>query len=214
MNYVVDKTTLEWQFNTSICAGASGIMWFYYYARNFYSNARNAPVDALWEKTQRWHDLRKIHLGFKKKYGDLFNGLVNTRLMFFGKTFSGGKSFKGNGLLTAIKAWKATSPENLNLQIGEFADIEGKRYVMIVNLSRERSVCLDFSFPGTRAGIYAFRDGQEFALKNVTRKNNMTTTRAWLAPAHEVVFRVDSAAAVRAPMTVEAPPSDQCPACR
>jgi hypothetical protein len=214
MNYVVDKTTLEWQFNTAICAGASGVMWFYYYARNFYSNGRNAPVDALWEKTQRWYDLRKIHLGFKKKYGDLFNNVVNTRLMFYGKTFSGGKTFTGNGLIAGIKANKETSPKNLNLQIGEFADASGKRYVMIVNLARERSVRLDISFPGTRANVYAFRDGREIALRNMTRKGNKCTTRAWLAPAGEIVFRVDSAAAAYAPITVETPPSDNCPACR
>ena len=214
MNYVVDKVTLQWQFNTAVCAGAGGIMWFYYYARNFYSNARNAPVDALWEKTQRWTDLRKIHLGFKKKYGNLFNKLVNTRLMFYGKTFSGGKLFKEDGLISGIKAWKETSPKNLNLQVGEFADAEGKRYVMVVNLERERSVCLDIEFPGSRANVYAFRDGREVSPRGFKRKEKSVAVRAWLAPAQEVVFRVDSAAAMYAPVTVELPPSDECPACK
>ena len=214
MNYVVDKITLQWQFNTSICAGASGIMWFYYYARNFNGNSRNAPVDALWEKTQRWHDLRKIHLGFRKKYGDLFNGLVNTRLMFHGKTYSGGQMFKSDGLISKIEAWKETSPENLELQVGEFVSRDGKRYVMIVNLSRTRSVCLDISFPGKRTNVYTFRDGREVMPKKFSRKGDMVVAREWLAPAQEVVFRVDSAAACFDPITVESPPSDNCPACK
>jgi hypothetical protein len=135
--------------------------------------------------------------------------------MFYGKTFGGGKKFTGNGLIAKLEASGETSSKDLNLEIGEFANADGKRYAMIVNLDRTRSVCLNISFPGKRTNVYSFRDGHEVSVRGLKQDGkNVTANKIWLAPAGEVVFHIDSAIAARAPITVEAPPSDNCPVCR
>lgn len=123
---------LRWQFNTSVAAGAHGIVWFFHYQPNEFGNYRFAPIDEFWEKTQTFCDLRRVQRHFHRYYGDLFNRLVSTRVTFYPKAFGGGESWTPNDLISSV--WPAYD-NNAAIMVGEFMDAQARRYVMIVNNS-------------------------------------------------------------------------------
>ena len=90
---VPNQDEVRWQFNTSVASGANGIVWFFYYMRQPHANYRMSPVDEFWNKTQLYYDLQRVHNNFHRRYNDLFNNLVSTRLCFYGKNYGDGEWF-------------------------------------------------------------------------------------------------------------------------
>jgi hypothetical protein len=193
---------LRWQFNTAICAGASGIQWFFYYMRPPEENYRFSPVDEFWEKTGTYFDLRRIHNSFNRRYGDLFNRLVSTRVTFTNKPFGEGELFTPNGLVsiatpdpaeidppqpvagiplnpsyTASEYHPERDPRQSPLMIGEFVDKEAKRYVMLVNNSTTQDVRVLLGFPGKDVRVYSWDwDGHEYEGKAYSAVGDITRT--------------------------------------
>ena len=79
----------RWQLHSSVASGATGVLWFFYYMRDPHQNYLNPPVDEFWEKTQTWHDMRKVHLAFHRRYRDLFTRVASTRVTFLPHGFGG-----------------------------------------------------------------------------------------------------------------------------
>lgn len=216
MNYWGSSyNTLRWQFNTALAAGASGISWFYYYQRHLEElYSENAPVNVFWEKTPTWYRLRRLHREFFYKYGDLFNRIASTRMSFIGESFAGGRTFTPNGIVESITASDGDCrAEDLHLQVGEFVDREGNRYLMVVNLDRERHVSLTYTFPGSQTRIYRFENGSPVLLPVERLEGKTVLKRMWIAPGAERLFKVDSMEAKATPIEIEAPPRDNCPRC-
>jgi hypothetical protein len=125
---------LRWQFNTSLASGAQGILWFFYYMREPHGNYRLAPIDENWDRTPAWHDLRRLHQDFHRRYGDLFLRLVSTRVAFYPKAFAGGTVFAPDDLVSDLTIdnkeyvdeagvrHNAMDPKH-PLLLGEFADL-------------------------------------------------------------------------------------------
>jgi hypothetical protein len=194
---------IRWQFYTSIASGANGISWFFYYLPAPNANYRLAPVDENWEKTLTYYDIRRVQKNFHRLYGDLFARLVSTRVTFFPKAFGGGKPFTPNGLVSKI----STDVPDHPVLLGEFADVQGRRYVMLVNNSMTDDVIVSISFPGKDTRVFSWNwAGKEYeggtycAIGRLPDENGLTIQHA-LAPGQEAVYRVQSASASTQPFT-------------
>jgi len=190
---------IRWQFNTALACGAKGIFWFFWYEREPHCNYRQAPVDEWWERTQVYYDIRRVQKNFNRRYGDLFNRLVCTKVMFDRKVYGGGEKFQPDGLVAKLEGGVPTL-------VGEFVDRLGRRYVMFVNLSRTRSSHLVVTFPGVDVKLYSWdwngkeTPGPAYSNCGSTRTDHGIVVQHFLAPGQEAVYRVDSAAANAAPL--------------
>ena len=200
---------LRWQFNTSLASGAQGILWFFYYMREPHGNYRLAPIDENWDRTPAWYDLRRLHLDFHRRYGDLFLRLVSTRVAFYPKAFAGGTVFAPDVLVSDLTIdnkeyvddagvhHNAMDPKH-PLLLGEFADLQGRRYVMLVNNSQTRNVRVAMTFPGKDVKVYscdwsgAEVEGPAYCADSPRRTDSGLQIWHWLAPGQEAVYRVDS----------------------
>ena len=185
---------LRWQFNTAVASGAQGVLYFFYYMRDPHGNYRFPPVDAFWEKTETYDDLRILHRNFHTRYGDLFLRLAPTRVTFFPEPYGGGEAFTPNELLTEVRPWAGHG----ELVIGEFVDAEGQRYVMVVNNSTTESLYVVLGFAGRDVKIYTRdwkgheRPGPDQASHVKGWKDGTFKVGYWLAPGQEAFQRVDS----------------------
>ena len=193
---------IRWQFYTTIASGAHGILWFFYYMRRPHDNYRLSPVDEHWDRTQTYYDIRRVQKSFHRHYGDLFTRLVSTRVTFYPEPFGGGEEFTPNGVVSRIMPDAAGHP----ILLGEFADIQGRRYVMIVNNSMTDSVNVGITFPGTDARVFSWNwsgaeyEGSAYSASRQIRDENGLTIHHWLAPGQEAVYRVESASAANEPI--------------
>jgi hypothetical protein len=193
---------IRWQFNTSLACGANGILWFFYYMREPHDNYRLSPVDELWDKTQTYYDIRRVQRDFHKRYGDLFNRLVCTKVMFSPNAYGDGNVFEPDGIISKISPDRNEYP----ILIGEFTDIDGNRYVMIVNNSITESVNVGITFAGEDARVFSWNwsgnehEGGAYCASRMTRDANGLTIRHWLAPGQEAMYRVLSESAKNEPI--------------
>ena len=184
---------IRWQFNTTVASGAHGVLWFFYYMRNPHANYRLSPVDEHWNRTQTYDDIRRVQKSFHRHYGDLFTRLVATRVTFHPEPFGGGEKFSPNGIVSRILPDK----ENHPMLLGEFTDMEGRRYVMLVNNSMTESVNVGLTFPGEDARVFSWswsgqeREGGAYCAAGQSRDEHGLTIRHWLAPGQEAVYRVE-----------------------
>jgi len=161
---------------------------------------------AFWEKTQTWHDLRLVLKQFHNQFGDLFLKLAPTRVTFLHRPRGGGQKWTPNELVSLLET--PYSPEHPIL-IGEFVDTEGYRYVMMVNLDRDKSVWLKNYFPGSDVKIYVRRGNGQFSegidSSQAARRRTETEFRIahWLAPGQSFVYRLDSSLIRKTPVKFE-----------
>jgi len=193
---------IRWQFNTTIASGAHGVLWFFYYMRQPHANYRLSPVDEHWNRTQTYDDIHLVQKSFHRHYGDLFTRLASTRVSFYPEAFGGGQVFSPNGIISRILPDKEGHP----ILIGEFVDIVGHRYAMIVNNSMTESVNLSITFPGEDARVFSWNwsgkeyQGGAYCASYQSRDENGFTIRHWLAPGQEAVYRVESESAANEPI--------------
>ncbi len=193
---------IRWQFNTTVASGAHGVMWFFYYMRQPHSNYRLSPVDEHWNRTPTYDWLRLVQKSFHRHYGDLFTRLVSTRVTFYPKAYGGGEVFTPNGIVSRILPDAKDHP----ILLGEFTDIEGRRYVMVVNNSMTECVNVGLTFPGDDVTLYSWNwsgneyHGGAYCNSGVTNDEHGLTVRHYLAPGQEAVYRVDSASANAEPL--------------
>lgn len=185
-----------WQFNTAICGGASGIMWFHYYIGEPGANYRDAPVDRFWQKTDTYRWIQRVQVSFNRRYGELFNKLVSTKVMFYPNGRGGDYAFHPDELLTKI-TMKSPDPE-AGLMIGEFVDAKGRRYVMFVNTSQTASVVATTTFRGPHVTLFSWdwngheHVGSAYSATNPTPAGQDVETSNMLAPGQEAVYRVSA----------------------
>lgn len=190
---------IRWQFNTSIACGAHGISWFFYYMRQPHDNYRLSPVDEHWNRTPTYDYIRLVQKNFNRHYGDLFTRLVSTRVTFYPEPFGEGEKFTPNGIVSLV----TTDVKNHPVLIGEFADAQGRRYVMIVNNSMTESVNVGVTFPGDDVHVFSWNwygneyEGRAYCASGQTSNQKGLTINHWLAPGQEAVYLVASASAAR-----------------
>jgi len=200
-----NQDEIRWQFNTTIASGAHGLLWFFYYMRQPHANYRLAPVDEHWDRTQTYYDIRRVQKSFHRRYGDLFTRLVATRVTFYPEAFGGGEVFAPDGIVSRV----LPDRENHPILLSEFADLQGRRYAMIVNNSMTDSVNVGITFPGKDARVFSWNwsgdeyEGTAYCGSGPSRDEHGLTIRHWLAPGQEAVYRVESAAAGAEPILLK-----------
>jgi hypothetical protein len=184
----------RWQFNTSVAAGANGISWFFYNMLYPNANYRMSPVDELWEKTPTYYNIRRVQQGFHKHYGDLFNHIVSTRVTFFGKVYGDGDEFTPDDLVL-----KVASEKKNPMVIGEFIDLEGRRYAMFVNNSMTNDDMFYVTFPkGSKTFSWNWYnkeyEGGAYSHTGIQPDSDGNPVHSlMLAPGQEAVYRIELA---------------------
>jgi len=183
---------IRWQFNTTIASGAHGILWFFYYMRQPHSNYRLSPIDEHWNKTETYDSIRRVQKSFNRMYGDLFTHLAATRVTFYPEAFGGGEVWTPNKLVSKLHTGEPKPP----LLIGEFSDLQGRPYVMLVNNSMTDNVRVGLTFAGKDTRVFS-RDwygneyeGGAYCADEQKRDEDGLTIQHWLAPGQEAVYRV------------------------
>jgi hypothetical protein len=196
---------LRWQFNTTIASGAHGLLWFFYYMRQPHCNYRLSPVDEHWDRTQTYTDIRRIQKSFHRFYGDLFTRLVCTKVMFTPTPLGGGLPFAPDGLVSKL------APDTVPLLLSEFMDLDGRRYVMLVNLSMTESHQVGLTFPGKGARVFSWNwqgqeyEGAAYCECGTSRDDQGLTIRHFLAPGQEAVYRVEPGLQTPGPAPADGP---------
>lgn len=116
------------QAYTSLAAGAGGIRWYTYWHSSYYDYA---PINEKEMRTNTWYALREVnrHLSI---LGPIMKTLKSTGVYFTDPTID-----PSLPLLPGKIVKEVDCPEPL--MIGEFESGKGNRYVMVVNISLERS---------------------------------------------------------------------------
>ena len=184
---------IRWQLNTTVASGAHGILWFFYYMRQPHSNYRLSPIDEHWNKTETYDDIRRVQKSFHRHYGDLFTHLASTRVTFYPTAFGEGEVFTPNDTVSRLVAG-----EKDPLLLGEFVDLEGRKYVMLVNNSMTDNVRVGITFPGAGTKVFSWNwEGKEaqggaYSADHQERDEHGLTVYHWLAPGQEAVYRVEA----------------------
>lgn len=120
-------SNLMLQAYTSLAAGAGGVRWFTYWKGGY----NYAPIDGQERKTQTWYYLREVNRQLS------ILGPIMKRLKSTGVYFTDPAVDKSLPLLPGehVKRIECAEP----LMVGEFLSEKGNRYIMVVNLSLERS---------------------------------------------------------------------------
>ncbi len=124
---IPSPANLAFQTYTTLAAGYRGVGWFTYYEVGYHY----APISSEGKRSQTWEYLKEVNRQI------VTLAPVMSRLRSTGVFFSDPAPVAGLPLLPGNNVESLTSSEPM--MIGEFKNSAGEVYVMIVNLSLERS---------------------------------------------------------------------------
>lgn len=124
---IPSPANLQFQAYTTLAAGGRGLTWYTYYDRGY----GYAPINAQGNRTTTWSYLRMVNHQIRT-IGDLLLPLEHTGLYASPPPIDRIPPLPGR-VLTSVEC-------ELPVMAGEFKDEQGRDYVLLVNLSLERSV--------------------------------------------------------------------------
>jgi hypothetical protein len=138
---IPSPSNLMFQAFTTLAAGGKGVTWYTYYPRVY----GYAPIDEEGRKTQTWYFLKEVNrqLGV---LGPWMNQLTST-----GVYFSAPAPVRNLPLLPGrlVRGVDSDCP----VMVGEFKGEDDREYVMVVNLSLERSTVFRINLKDEVRGI-------------------------------------------------------------
>jgi hypothetical protein len=157
---IPSPANLALQAYTTLAVGGRGVSWFKYYQDGY----AYAPIDNTGKKTETWRYLQLVNRQVRV-LGPIMNRLRSTGVFF--TTLQPLKSLPSlPGRIVAQVVSKA-SPRGINkaeppVMVGEFSDERGADYVMLVNLSLERSTMLKLNTvkPYKLKQVFSAEDGR------------------------------------------------------
>ncbi len=180
---VPSPASLAFQAYTTLAAGGRGVTWYKYYSDGY----AYAPVDANGNMTETWQYLQVVNRQVRT-LGPIMGGLKST-----GVYFTSPPAVKSLPLLPGRVVKQVRSQASLHgvtatqppIMVGEFADGSGNDYVMLVNLSLERSanIKLETSTPYKTKQVYSAMDGR---LLPLDEKNGH-----WLLAGHGLLVKFE-----------------------
>lgn len=140
---IPSPTNLAFQAYTTLAAGGRGVSWFRYYQGGY----AYAPIDNAGKKTLTWRYLQAINHQLRT-LGPIINGLTSTGVFFSSRSSVPGLPLLPGRILTRVGS--IASPRGFSqleppIMMGEFVDGRSQDYVMVVNLSLERSTNIKVS---------------------------------------------------------------------
>jgi hypothetical protein len=133
---IPSPANLAFQAFTTLAAGGRGVSWFTYFDDGF----AYSPIDKAGNQTESWLYLQMVNRQVRTL------GPIMSRLQSTGVYFTSPPPVKALPLLPGriVKQVQSKAPHgganaSLPVMVGEFTDESGADYVMIVNLSLEKS---------------------------------------------------------------------------
>jgi hypothetical protein len=128
---IPSPANLAFQAYTSLAAGAGGIRWYTYHGQAYAYN----PIDKEENKTLTWYYLQEINRQLSV-LGPIIKQLKSTGTYF---TYPA----PDRSLPVLPGKWVQKIESESPMMVGEFVSADGTKYVMVVNLSLEKSVKFD-----------------------------------------------------------------------
>jgi len=134
---IPSPANLAFQAYTTLAAGGRGVSWYKYYQGGY----AYAPIDAKGKKTETWQYLQVVNRQLQT-LGPIVNRLTSTGVFFTSPTPVEKLPILPGRLVEQVES--KASPRGIieakpPIMVGEFRDEHGGEYVMLVNLSLERS---------------------------------------------------------------------------
>jgi len=157
---IPSPVNMAFQAYTTLAAGGRGVSWYKYYQDGY----AYAPIDNSDEKTLTWRYLQAVNHQLRS-LGPIMNRLTST-----GVFLTSPPPVKDLPLLpgrVVQEVQSTASPRGFSdakppIMVGEFRDEQGQDYVMLVNLSLERSVNIKISTTKTykTKQVFSAEDGR------------------------------------------------------
>ena len=169
---IPSPANLALQAYTSLAAGAGGIRWYTYHGQRYGYN----PLDKQENRTLTWRYLQEINRQLSI-LGPVIKNLSSTGVYF---TFPAPEA----SLAVLPGKWVQKVETTVPMMIGEFKSINDTNYVMVVNLSLEKSARFDLTtgIPDEKLSMLALGENGEFVPLN--RENGI-----WLTAGQGVLIK-------------------------
>ena len=165
--------TLAIQVYSTLAYGGKGIGYFTYYTPQV-GNYRLAPLDRFGFRTKTWEMMRNINLQIHSLV-PFYSKLKSVNVFHTGAVPRNGQGVDSAKLVETVKGD--------SLLVGEFTDVAGKPYAMVVNKNTQSSVAFNVQFKekGQMMIISQFNQGR---IKFGGEQN-------WLAPGCGMLLTID-----------------------
>ncbi|MDD4870126.1 MAG: hypothetical protein PHR77_06165 [Kiritimatiellae bacterium] len=180
---IPSPANLAFQAYTTLAAGGRGVSWYKYYQDGY----AYAPIDNTGEKTETWRYLQVVNRQVKV-LGPIMNRLQSTGVFFTSPPPVDSLPLLPGRIIKSVQS--TASPRGIikaepPLMVGEFTDERGTGFVMIVNLSLEKSanIKLETMKACKIKQVYSSEDGRLFPLDE---KNGH-----WLPAGHGILVRLE-----------------------
>ncbi len=178
---IPSPANLALQAYTTLAAGGRGVTWFKYLQGGY----AYAPLDNSGRTTETWQYLRLVNEQLRT-LGPIVNRLTSTGVYFTSPpdpSLAGlpGKVVQQVQSKSSLRETTKTEPA---VMVGEFTDAEGTAYILVVNLSLERSmnVKLQTVRPYRTQQVFSAVDGRLVPLDE--------TNGQWLAAGNGVLIKL------------------------
>jgi hypothetical protein len=181
---VPSPANFAFQAYTTLAAGGRGVTWYKYYSDGY----AYAPIDGNGNKTETWQYLQVVNRQVRT-LGPIMNGLKSTGVFCTSPPAAKSLPLLPGRVVKQVRS-QASPRGNTRVQppimVGEFADRNGIDYVMLVNLSLERSanIKLETSKPYKTKQVYSAIDGR---LLPLDEKNGH-----WVPAGHGLLVKLGS----------------------
>ena len=180
---IPSPANLAFQAYTTLAAGGRGVSWYKY---RYHRGYAYSPIDAAGRKTDSWHYLRTVNHQVKT-LGPILNRLRSTGVFFSSPPPVDFLPPLPGAIVTEVESAasiRVPSAVRPPVMVGEFVDSDGGAYVMIVNLSLEKStnIKLKTATEYKNKEVISATDGRPSPLDE---DNGL-----WLVPGHGALIKL------------------------
>ena len=163
--------TLAIQVYSTLAYGGKGIGYFTYYSRPI-ANCRCAPIDQFGYRSKTWGMMRHINLQVHA-LAPVYVSLKSVNVFHTGSVPRNCKGIDSARHVESISGGSVHPVKDASLLVGEFEDVAGKPYIMVVNKSLQSSVGVNVKFrkKGRVMVVSQFQQGRRYGGDDI-----------WLAP--------------------------------
>lgn len=168
-------SNMLFQAYTALAAGYNGITW-YQFKQNGYNYS---PIDAKGNKTTTWYYLKEVNRQILE-VGSIINNFKSKSVYFTAPIYNTEYEIP---VETIIQTIECEEP----LLVGEFESASGEQYVLLVNISLEKSVSFSLSLENSNQKIYRIAPD----IDNLRKNLNDPKTNLWLNPGSGVLVKIE-----------------------
>ncbi|MCW3092905.1 MAG: hypothetical protein JWP81_3974 [Ferruginibacter sp.] len=161
---IPSPANLAFQVYTSLAAGAGGVRWYTYHGQAYGYN----PIDKDENKTLTWRYLEEVNRQMAI-LGPIIKQLTSTGVYFTSPS-------PESSLPVLPGKWVEKLDTDAPMMVGEFVSANGTNYVMVVNLSLEKSARFDLKTKIEQEKIWTISVGEDGQLVQASHKNGIWLT--------------------------------------